>query len=199
MKESIGRKILNKHNEFLGRKQQKATQQLGRHEIDARLSKEAYEKKRQDFNEWMVEKYHNNAEHGVWINNKLKEIKVAFRGTDNLKDLGTDAYLALGKLKNTDRYKKEDNLIQQLKRMYPNYKITLTGHSLSASIASELSKKYNLEGSGFNAGFGISGNINNPNFTHYRTSTDPISILGKIRGQKFETVDGVGHSINSII
>jgi hypothetical protein len=199
MKESIGRKILNKHNEFLGRKQQKATQQLGRHEIDARLSKEAYEKKRQDFNEWMVEKYHNNAEHGVWINNKLKEIKVAFRGTSNLTDVKTDAYLALGKLKNTDRYKKEDNLIQQLKRMYPNYKITLTGHSLGKEIANTLSSKYNLEGSGFNGAFSFTKSKVNPNFTNYRTSTDPISLVGKLKGEEFETVDGFGHSINNII
>jgi hypothetical protein len=170
---------------------------LGRHTIDAQMSKDAYEKKRQDFNEWMVEKYHNNREHGVWINNKTKEIKVAFRGTDNLGDVKTDVYLGIGKLKNTDRFKKEDNLINQLKRMYPSYKITVTGHSLAGNIAAELANKHNLEGSGFNAGFGISGKINNSNFQHYRTSTDPVSILGKIRGENFKTVDGFGHGVSN--
>ena len=118
MKESIGRKILNKHNDYLGRKQQKNAQQLGRHQLDAQMSKDAYEKKRQDLGDWMIEKYHNNREHAVYINNKLKEIKVAFRGTDNLADVKTDFSLAFGKLKNTDRFKRENNLVEQLKRMF---------------------------------------------------------------------------------
>lgn len=197
MKESIGRKILNKHNDYLGRKQQKNAQQLGRHQLDAQMSKDAYEKKRQDLGDWMIEKYHNNREHTVYINNKLKEIKVAFRGTDNLADVKTDVSLAFGKLKNTDRFKRENNLVEQLKRMYKGYKITLTGHSLGSSLASELANKHNLEGSGFNAGFGVRGKINNENFTHYRTSTDPVSLLGKLRGENFKTVDGVGHSITN--
>jgi hypothetical protein len=193
----LGRQIIDKHK-LLGRQRSELKkEQLGRHALDAKLSKDAYEKKRNDYNEWMLEKYHNNREHGVWINNKTKEIKVAFRGTDNLGDVKTDAYLAVGKLKSTDRFKKEDNLIQQLKRMYPNYKITVTGHSLGGALASEISNKYNLEGSGFNSGQGIRGKINNSNFQQYRTSTDPVSLLGDLRGEKSINVEGFGHGVDN--
>jgi hypothetical protein len=174
-------------------------QQLGRHQLDATLSNEAYDKVRKDHGDWMVEKYHNNSEHSVHINNRLKEIKVAFRGTANLKDVGTDVKLAFGKLSNTDRYKREDNLINQLKRMYPNYKITVTGHSLGSTLAHELANKHGLEGSGFNGGFGVRGKINNDNFTNYRTKTDLVSGLGVLRGEKFKTVDGFGHSASNFM
>jgi surfactin synthase thioesterase subunit len=107
--------------------------------------------------------------------------------------------LAFGGLKNTDRFKREDAYVSKIKSQFPDYKVDLTGHSLGNSLASELANKHNVTGSGFNGGFGIRGSINNPNFTNYRTSNDPVSFLGKLRGQKFVTVKGSGHGINNFI
>jgi hypothetical protein len=50
--------------------------------------------------------YYKHKKHGG------KKLLYTVAGTHNLKDVGTDLYLAAGKLKNTKRYKEADDILQ---------------------------------------------------------------------------------------
>ena len=99
-------------------------------------------------------------------------------GTDatNTKDIGTDLYLGLGKLKDTDRYKEADQNLQKAKTKYGTNNATITGHSLGSTISQYIAKPedkvYSLDG-GYTFGQPTKGG----NQHNYRTSGDAISLL----------------------
>lgn len=80
------------------------------------------------------EKLSNNNQQ-VYYNPTNKKLLYSISGTHNLSDIGTDAYLAAGKLKNTNRYKEADKTLKQAKQKYNVDKAIITGHSLGGSIA----------------------------------------------------------------
>ena len=49
----------------------------------------------------------SNHNQQVWVNPNEKKLLYNVAGTHNLSDWGTDAYLAVGKLKSTNRYREE--------------------------------------------------------------------------------------------
>jgi hypothetical protein len=98
-------------------------------------------------------------------------------GTHNLKDVGTDVYLALGKLKNTNRYKEADETLKKAKAKYNINKATITGHSLGGSIAQGIAKPEDQEYS-LNAGYTIGQKTKANNQHNYRTQGDVVSLLG---------------------
>lgn len=122
----------------------------------------------------------SNHNQQVWYNPTEKKLLYNVAGTHNLSDWGTDVYLAMGKLKDTNRYKEADNILKQAKAKYNPANTTVTGHSLGSTIANQIASKgngdqvYALDG-GFTIGQKIS---NNPNFHNYRTAGDVVSILG---------------------
>ena len=122
----------------------------------------------------------SNHNQQVWYNPNEKKLLYNVAGTHNLSDWGTDAYLAAGKLKDTNRYKEADEKLKQAKQKYGGYNTTVTGHSLGSTIANQIASKnngdkvYALDG-GFTFGQKIS---TNPNWHNYRTSGDAVSLLG---------------------
>lgn len=77
----------------------------------------------------------SNNNQQVYYNPTNKKLLYSISGTHNLSDIGTDAYLAAGKLKNTNRYKEADKTLKQAKQKYNVDKAIITGHSLGGSIA----------------------------------------------------------------
>ncbi len=78
----------------------------------------------------------SNHNEQVFYNPKEKKLLYSIAGTHNLSDWGTDAYLAAGHLKDTNRYKEADKVLKQAKLKYAGSATTVTGHSLVAGYVS---------------------------------------------------------------
>jgi hypothetical protein len=117
----------------------------------------------------------SNHNQQVYYNPNDKKLLVSVAGTHNLKDWGTDAYLALGKLKDTSRYKEANQIFKEAKRKYNPKKTTVTGNSLGGSIAGYIAGK-NDKVVTHNKGATI-GQKMRANETHFRTNGDVVSLL----------------------
>ena len=60
----------------------------------------------------------SNDNEQVYYNPIKQKIIYDVAGTHNLKDVGTDVYLAAGHLKDTNRYKEADSVLQKAKEKY---------------------------------------------------------------------------------
>jgi hypothetical protein len=126
---------------------------------------------------YKLDKDLSNDNQQVYYNKNQNKLLYNVSGTHNLKDVGTDVYLALGKLKNTNRYKEADETLKKAKAKYNINKATITGHSLGASIAQGISKPEDQEYS-LNAGYTIGQKTKANNQHNYRTQGDVVSLLG---------------------
>ena len=121
----------------------------------------------------------SNHNQTVYYRPNDKKLLYLVAGTHNLTDWGTDAYLAVGKLKDTNRYKEADNVLTKAKTKYQPKETVLAGHSLGSTIINQIASKgnndkvYSLNG-GFTFGQKVS---NNKNFHNYRTKGDLVSAL----------------------
>lgn len=120
-------------------------------EICKKLCKEVYEEKVQDtYGEWVFISSQGNKEitsggkisvnknmnfaYVAYINNKLKEIVIAFRGTNDKLDIITDLNFVFQKIPIiTPKFAR--STYNKIKSKYKNYKIYLTGHSLGGAYA----------------------------------------------------------------
>jgi hypothetical protein len=90
--------------------------------------------------------------------------------------LGTDLYLALGKLKDTNRYKEAKQTLENAKLKYGNDITTnITGHSLGGAIGQYVGNK-NDKVFTLDKGATI-GQKTRGNETAFRTSGDAVSLL----------------------
>ena len=136
----------------------------------------------------------------VFYNPTTKKLLYNIAGTHNLTDWGTDFYLGIGKLKETNRYKEADNVLKKAKLKYGNdISTTITGHSLGGTIAQGISKKDDKLFS-LDAGYTIGQKTRNKghNKTNLRTSGDIVSIFGANAGN-MKTLKNNNISTNSII
>ncbi len=118
----------------------------------------------------------SNHNQQVWYNPNTKKMLFNVAGTHNLKDWGTDLYLAFGKLKDTNRYKEARNILNEAKRKYGNdIETKISGHSLGGAIAQYVGGKddkvYTLD-----KGATI-GQKTRSNENAYRTDGDIVSAL----------------------
>jgi len=116
----------------------------------------------------------SNGNEKTFVNNKKKKILYTIAGTHNFSDVGTDIYLGLGKLQNTNRYKEAEKTLNQAKDKYKNYKVKIAAHSLGGSIGQTLSSKANKTvtlDSGYTIGQKTRGES-------YRTQGDLVSLFG---------------------
>jgi len=126
---------------------------------------------------YVLDKSLSNDNQKVFYNPKTKKILVAIAGTHNLKDVGTDIYLAAGKLKNTNRYKEAKKVLETARKLYPSASrnVDIVGHSLGGGIASRIAKnKDNVitYGKGSTIGEKIRDNEKS-----YRVRGDAFSVL----------------------
>jgi len=117
----------------------------------------------------------SNSNQQVYYHPEQNKLLLNVSGTHNLSDVGTDIYLALGKIKDTNRYKQAKNILEQAKTKYQPANTTITSHSLGGAIgqyiASKNDKVYTL-----NKGATI-GQKTRKNEIAYRTEFDPVSLL----------------------
>jgi hypothetical protein len=73
----------------------------------------------------------------VLIIKGIKEILLRWKYCD----VGTDMYLAMGKLKDTSRYKEAGKTLDNAKHKYGVDSATVTGHSLGGAIAQYMNSK----------------------------------------------------------
>lgn len=104
-----------------------------------------------------------------------KKLLVVGAGTHKLADIGTDVYLAAGKLKDTNRYKEAKHILEVAKKAYNVDSATIAGHSLFGTIASYIGSKKDKVIT-YNKGATI-GQKSRPNETAYRSSGDVVSVL----------------------
>ena len=112
--------------------------------------------KKQGYNYDSMLSNHNQQ---VYYNPNEKNLIVNVAGTHNLRDVGTDVYLAAGKLKNTNRYKEANKIFKQAKQKYgpTNTKVNdkVYTHNKGATIGQKIRS----------------------NETHFRTKGDLVSLL----------------------
>jgi hypothetical protein len=113
----------------------------------------------------------------IYYNPKEKKLLYSVKGTNplSLKDLGTDAYLAMGKLKETNRYKEAEKKLQLAKTRYSPKDVVVAGHSLGGSISQYIAGK-NDKVYTLNKGATI-GQKTRSNENAFRTKGDAVSLL----------------------
>lgn len=111
----------------------------------------------------------------IFFNPTNKKLLLLIAGTNKLADIGTDAYLAGGQLKKTNRYKQSKALLKQAKQAYNVDSSTIVGHSLGGAIASEIAKDRDYSYT-FNKGATF-GTTVRPNEKALRSAGDVVSVL----------------------
>ena len=119
----------------------------------------------------------SNHEHQVYFNPNDKKLLYTIKGTNMFspKDIGTDLYLAVGKLKDTNRFKQEKSTLEKARKKYNPSNTTVSGHSLGSSLSSYIAGK-NDKVIGLDKGATF-GQKMRSNETSYRTSGDAVSLL----------------------
>jgi hypothetical protein len=118
----------------------------------------------------------SNRHEQVYFNNTNGKLLFNVNGTNawDPRDLITDVYLGLGKIKSTSRYKEAEHVLDEARNKYKPKETTLTGHSMASTIVQGIGSKsdniVSLDG-GYTIGQKTRGK-------HYRTEGDVVSLLG---------------------
>ena len=145
----------------------------------------------------------SNHNQQVWYNPRGKDLLMNVAGSHNLRDVGTDAYLAFGGLKSTNRYKEADKTLKEAKSKYQPKNTLVTGHSLGASIGAGITSKSD-KFVGLDAGYNAGQKTRSYNGKHenYRTSGDVVSLLGSgakhmktLKAPKNTFLENVGNTL----
>jgi len=126
----------------------------------------------------------------VIVNNN-HEVVVSYRPTDpfNREDIKTDILeVALQFPLTEGRFHQAEQKYLDVKKSYPNSKISTTGYSLGGSLGMYVARKHNLDGHFFNVGSSplqlpeeLGARLNSTKQLHiYHTEYDPISISNKL-------------------
>lgn len=132
----------------------------------------------------------SNDNQQVYYKPDERKVLLTVAGTHNLADVGTDVYLAGGNLKDTNRYKEADSILNKAKTKYGVDKATIVAHSLGGSISQYIASKddqvYSLD-KGATIGQGTRSNEN-----AYRSAGDAVSALnaGSTRMKTIPNQDG---------
>jgi len=165
-------------NRFNPIKSIKNTPQNGELDLHDILKNSYSNKHKENINGYKLDKELSNHNQQVYYNPEHKKLLVSVAGTNpyNLRDWGTDFYLGIGKLKNTNRYKEAKSIYDKAKNKYNPMQSTAVGHSLGSSIANYITSG-NDKSVGLDGGYTI-GQTPRNNSKQYRTEGDIVSLLG---------------------
>ena len=116
----------------------------------------------------------SNQNQQIYYNPAENKLLNTVAGTRSLADVGTDVYLALGKLKDTNRYKEADRTLKSAKQKYKPSKTIVAGQSLGGAIAGYIGSN-NDDIYTLNKGATIGQKVKS-NEKAYRTQGDIISL-----------------------
>jgi hypothetical protein len=111
----------------------------------------------------------------VYFNKDTNDLIYNVSGSHNMKDWGTNLYLATGNIKKTDRYKEAHTGIRQAKQKYKIDGVKITGDSLGGTIAGYIGGKNDITTT-LNKGSTIGQKIRS-NENGFRVSGDVVSSL----------------------
>jgi hypothetical protein len=118
----------------------------------------------------------SNHNQQVYYNPSKKKMIYSVAGTHNISDVGTDFYLGIGKLKDTNRYKEADDTLRKAKQKYQPTDVSIGGHSLGGAIAGYIADKDKDKVFTLNKGATIGQSIGS-NENAFRTKGDQISLF----------------------
>lgn len=119
---------------------------------------------------------------------KDNDIIIAYRGTNDSKDLTSDAQMAAGKL--PEQYEDAEKFFKEISKNNPDCSVVVTGHSLGGSLAELVASKYDDTAAITYNAFGVDNIINseqgkqlkmqdNNNSFNYIVNGDPVSNCSK--------------------
>ena len=118
----------------------------------------------------------SNDNHQVYYNPNEQKMIFSVTGTHKPSDWITNAFLGLGKIKETSRYQESDKALKDAKAHYKPKNVSITGHSQGGTTASYIAQPtdnvYTLD-KGTTIGQGYRNNEK-----AYRTKNDVVSVLG---------------------
>jgi hypothetical protein len=123
----------------------------------AKLSDGAYGGKDMSSMGYEIDSELSNRNRTLYKHKDTGKAVLSFRGTElhtknKMKDLGTDALLAVGLHKLSSRFKNADKATKQAMDKYGKENLTLTGHSLGGSQALYANSKHGVETHAYNPG-----------------------------------------------
>ncbi len=120
-------------------------------------------------------------EHSVFHNSSKKETVIAYRGTSNLSDVATDSHVAMGRERNTARFKRSEAVFEKTRDKYDG-SIAVSGHSLGGSISMHIAEKFDVEGHHYNPAISPTQVFSKDHYDNkttqqiYHTELDPVSV-----------------------
>lgn len=179
------------------------------------IANESYEEegKRKDIGDYQYQAADSSKRTGVWRNAKTNKTVVGLRGTKDLKDLYSDVAdpkgnILRGTQRSSDQYKADLKHFDSVKSKYGG-DVSVTGHSLGASRAENVSRHRNVRGQAFNLGrgFGVQQVVEKmkcslpkrfrPSWcnkmTRHHIRGDPLSVVDRLSyGKKTKVYDSRG-------
>ncbi|MBP6910904.1 hypothetical protein KBC03_04930 [Patescibacteria group bacterium] len=111
--------------------------------ISDRVYLNPFERPRHIFGYELDEKF-NEFEYALYVNHALKTRIIGYRGTEftEVKDYISDLHIVFGTQSWNDRFNVSVHVYEEAKKLYPDYKARVTGHSLGGTIAYFIAKKF---------------------------------------------------------
>lgn len=146
--------------------------------------------------EYFIEEQIQSDEFFALVSFDKEEAFHVYRGSVNRSDFMTDVHLAVGKLKDTDRYKENSILSQQVIDKYGGFSgnITHIGHSLGGTIADQIGREKGHKSISFNQGSTPLHNYGESNATHQQVRIDNDFVSSFTKGPTIS----ISHKPNAV-
>lgn len=168
--------------------------------ITANISNQAYNKLRKPkIGDYIYKSTLSTQKRAVYYNPKENKYIIGYRGTvpSDREDLQDDlTFTTRGTVKNTRRFKEEQEFLDKLKKTDSD--VNLTGHSLGGIYSLELSQKDNIPIYTYSRPSHISDYVKKDNHYDYKTKDDPLTKLNT-NAEIVETKHDNPHTILNFI